>query len=366
MFASLLEGLDRERFDVWTAYHGQGELALAFERGASALSDLDFLHMWNLRTVVALARHMRQIRCDIVHSHLWSADVLAGVAARLAGVPVRIATVHGSYFEVTQETGVSRLRKRVMSKVFRTAYALYDRVIAVSKAVCRDLASRPGIKVPPEKIEVIPNCLDHRKLDEIASDPSLRLRLDLKPNAPIVSTIANFVPVKGHRWLIEAMPVVVKHVPDVTFVLYGSGNERAATQRWVREAGVEANVRFLDQLAAGALEVLALSDVVVVPSLSEGFGLVVLEACSLAKPVVATAVGGIPEILEDHETGLLVPPRDSEALATAILSVLKDPGLGRRVGEAGRRHVRSEFPVERMLRDTEALYACAAASKGGG
>jgi glycosyltransferase involved in cell wall biosynthesis len=252
-----------------------------------------------------------------------------------------------------------------MSKVFRTVYTVYDRVIAVSKAVCQDLTSRSGFMVPSEKVKVIPNCLDYQKLDEHVRGLSLPSRLELKPHAPVVSTIANFVPIKGHRWLISAIPAVVKHIPDVTFILYGSGDGKTAAQRWVEDAGVGANVIFLDPSTVSALEVLALSDVVVVPSLSEGFGMVVLEACALAKPVVATAVGGIPEILEDRRTGLLVPPGNTEALASAILLVLRDPSFGRRLGEAGRQHVRSEFSIERMLGDTEALYACAAASKSG-
>lgn len=365
MFVSLLEGLDRKRFGVSAAYHGGGKLAATFDRSASTLSTLNLLRAWNPGTVLMLARHMREIRCDIVHSHLWTADVLVGIAAKLAGVSVRVATVHGNYFELTQETGVSRVRKRMMSRIYRCVYTLYDRVIAVSNAVCQDLASRPGFKVPLEKIAVIPNCLDHRRVDEITSVPSLRSRLGLKPHAPVVSTVANFVPIKGHRWLIRAMPVIAQHFPEATFVLYGSGEGRVATQRWVKEAGIEANVIYPDEPAASALEVLALSDVVVVPSLSEGFGMVVLEACALAKPVVASAVGGIPEILEHHQTGLLVPPGDSEALAGAILLLLKDPNLRRRLGEAGRGHVRAEFSVERMIKSTEAVYEAVLGNKGG-
>lgn len=367
VFLSLLEGIDRTRFDVFAAYHGAGRLSAEFRRYASALGSFNLLRFWDPRTIATLARHMRQIQCHIVHSHLWTADVLAGCAAALARVPVRIATVHGSYFYPGDGTWKQRMRRAPLSRFYRLAYAVFDKVIAVSEAVRRDLTSRPGVRVPDGKIEVIRDGLDVSRMDQLGgmgAGLSIRARLGVPLHAPVISTVANFVPIKGHQWLSRAIPIVRRHVPDAVFVLHGEGETKAEIQGWVAARSLSDSVIFSDHHAVDARDVLAASDLVVVPSLSEGFGMVILEACALGKPVVATAVGGIPEILEHRRTGFLIPPKDPEALAAAILSVLGDPTLGRRFGEAGRRHVRSEFPVERMLRGTETLYVRAAGLKG--
>ena len=356
VFQLLLDGLDRERFDVWGAYPAAGGLAEAFARRAPRLAAPDLDRPWNPGGVLALARQMRRIGCDIVHSHLWSADVITGAAAALAGIPVRITTVHGNYFERTDETGLVGLRKRALSRGFRTPYRLFDRVIAVSDAVQRDLISRPGIGVPAAKIRVIPNGLDFQRLDASATDPALRSRLGLPPRGALVATVANFVAVKGHRWLVAAIPAVRAAVPDATFVLYGSGPGEDAVRHLVARAGVGASVVYADARTASALDVIALSDVVVVPSVSEGFGLVVLEALAAGKPVVATAVGGITEIVDDGRTGILVAPRDPVALAKAIVAVIRDPVLARTLGDAGRTSARAGFPAERMVRAVEDLY----------
>lgn len=364
VFQLLLDGLDRARFDVCAAYPTDGGLAEAFAERAPALAPPDLSRPWRVGSVLALARQMRRSGCDIVHSHLWSADVIVGAAASLAGIPVRIATVHGNYFERVDETGAAALRKRLLSRVFRAPYGLFDHVIAVSDAVRRDLVARPGIGIAPAKIRVIPNGLDVRGFASAAPDPSLRERLGLPARGPLVSTVANFVAIKGHRWLVAAIPAIRAEVPDATFVLYGSGPGEEAVRRMVAGAGVDASVVWLDTRAASAWDVLALSDVVVVPSVSEGFGLVALEALAAGKPVVATAVGGITEIVEDGRTGILVPPRDPVALAKAVVSVLRDPGLAAALGAAGRASARAGFPVERMVRAVEDLYVEAMSGKG--
>lgn len=366
VFLSLLERLDRAKFDVFAAYHGTGHLSAEFQRYAPTVGPFNLLRFWDPRTIATLARHMRRIGCHVVHSHLWTADVLVGCAAVLARVPVRVATVHGSYFHLGDATWEQRIRRVPLSRLYRFTYAAFDRVIAVSDAVRRDLTSRPGVRVPGGKIEVIPNGLDVARMGEVAglsADSSLRRKAGIPLHAPVISTVANFVPIKGHQWLIRAIPIVRMRVPDAVFVLHGSGESKTAVRDLVDLCGLGDHVVFSDSRAVDARDVLAASDVVVVPSLSEGFGMVILEACALGKPVVTTAVGGIPEILEHHRTGILVPPKDPEALAVAILSVLLDPALAQRLGEAGRRHVRAAFPVERMLRDIEALYLRVAASK---
>jgi glycosyltransferase involved in cell wall biosynthesis len=364
VLVSLLKGLDRNRFDVWVACHDHGPMVDEYRRVAAGLRTFDLLDVFNPRTVIAVARLMRELRCQIVHTHLWTADVLGGLAAALARVPIRVATVHGGYFQAFEEGRAARARKVALSRTYRCAYRLFDRVIGVSRAVAEDLVRRPGIRVNAGRVTTI-----HHGLDPAGAAwpgvPVDRKSLEVSPSAPVLVTVANFFPIKGHRWLVEAMPRIVQRYPEAILVLAGEGEGLPAIRRQVERHGLGRHVRFVGSRRE-ALGLIALSDVVVVPSLSEGLGLVVLEALALGKPVVATRVGGIPEIIEDHETGLLVPPKDPVALSEAILAVLSNHGLAVRLGRNGRQVVHGRFAADTMIRQTEQLYLELATAKGVG
>ncbi len=362
VFADLGKGLDHDRFELWIACHGEGPLLEEYRRIAFGV------HVVNLRdvgpsAVMGLARLIRHLRCDVVHSHLWTTDVLVGLAAALARVPVRITTVHTEYFRTVDERGLRKLRKRVLSGMYRLPYALFDRVVAVSQAIADDLGGRPGVRVRPERVQVVQNGIDLSRFPG-SSSAVARDGLGLPTRAPVVVTVANFVPMKGHRWLIQAIPGVLEQFPDTSFVLVGTGKELATIRNLVSAAGLGSRVRFLGA-RRDALEVLALGDVVVVPSVAaEGSSIVSLEAMALGRPLVATAVGGIPELVRDGETGILVPPRDSPALARAICALLSDPVRMRVLGQQGRELVRARFSLEGMVRQIERLYVELAVSKG--
>jgi glycosyltransferase involved in cell wall biosynthesis len=363
VFASLLKGLDRDQFEVWAACHGEGPMVEEYRQHASGVWVLDLRNILNPGTVIALARLMRQLKCQIVHTNLWTADVLGGLTAALTGVPIRVATVHGEYFTIVEEEGLRRARKIALSKTFRSIYRLFDRVIGVSRSVATDLLERPGLRVNPRKVAVIRNGLD---LSRILVSPTRvdRRNLGLSPTAPVLIAVANFFPYKGHRWLLEAMPHVLQVFPEAMLLLAGDGNALPAIQRQIQHRRLDRNVRITGP-RRDALELIALSDVVVLPSVSsEGPPIVALEALALGKPVVATRVGGIPEVIEDGKTGLLVAPRDPRALADAILAVLSNPALAKSLGENGREVVRARFSAERMVRQTEQLYLDLAAAKG--
>jgi glycosyltransferase involved in cell wall biosynthesis len=180
----------------------------------------------------------------------------------------------------------------------------------------------------------------------------------------VLVTVANFVPMKGHRWLIDAMPAVLARNPHATLILAGSGPGLAAARERVAAAGLAARVRILGP-RADSVDLLALSDVVVLPSVAaEGLPIVLLEALALGKPVVATRVGGIPEVIQDGETGLLVPPGDPPALADAISALLADPTRAAAMAARGRAAVRARLTADAMVRQIERLYVELAAAKG--
>ena len=361
-FASVLKGLDPDRFQVFVACHGQGPMADEYRRHAAGLWALPLTSIFDARSVVALAGLMRRLACEIAHSYLWTADVLTGVASTLAGVPIRLATVGGEYFRAVDDRGVRRARTALLSRVHRMAYWPFDRVIAVSRCTAEDLTSRAGIRVDPRKVTTILNGLD---LDRVRSASAVaRADLELGHAARVLTTVANFVPMKGHRWLLEAMPRILARFPDATLVLAGSGPGLEAARERVAAAGVAPRVRILGPRADGA-GLLALSDVVVVPSVAaEGLPIVILEAFALGKPVVATRVGGIPEVIQDGETGLLVPPGDPQALADAVSALLADPARAAAMGARAREAVRTGFSADGMVRQIERLYLELAAAKG--
>ena len=361
-FASLLKGLHPHRFQVYVACHGQGPMTDEYRRHAAGLWALPLTSIFDARSVVTLAELMRRLACDIVHSYLWTADVLAGLASALARVPIRLATVGGEYFRAVDEQGIRRARKALLSRTHRAAYWPFDRVIAVSRRTAEDLTSRAGIRVAPRKVTTILNGLD---LEPGGSAASItRADLGLPPAGPVLVTAANFVPMKGHRWLIEAMPAILARFPDATLVLAGGGPGLQATRERVAAAGLAPRVRILGPRADG-VALLALSDVVVLPSVAaEGLPIVILEALALGKPVVATRVGGIPEVIEDGETGLLVAPGDPSALADAVSALLADPGGTSALAARGRAAWRVRFSAETMVRQVERVYLELAAAKG--
>jgi glycosyltransferase involved in cell wall biosynthesis len=263
--------------------------------------------------------------------------------------------VHGGYFQRVDERGARALRKASLSRTFRSVYALFDRVIAVSRHVADDLSSRPGVKVPSSKIAVIPNGADAGPVARTAWSTS-RAALGIPADGPIVTTVANFVPMKGHRYLVSAMPDVLAARPDATFLFVGLGSEQRSVRNLVGAAGLDSRVRFLGA-RRDAVEIMANSSVVVLPSVAaEGIPITILEALGAGRPVVATRIGGIPEVIDDGVTGLLVRPRDPQALADAINRLLADPSAAAAMADRGRALVQAQFTARRMAQPTEELY----------
>jgi len=295
----------------------------------------------------ALGRVMKRWRPDIVHSQLLNGDVYAALAGR--GVRSRrlVSTVQGVNFQWNLERFPRRQRYWALARVYRGLYAAFDAVVTCSHAVRTALSTGPGVKVPAEKITVIHNSVDlvglRAAAANVQSAPRRRRRL---------VTVGNLGPVKGHELLLRALPTLEDL--DVECAIVGDGPLRAHLEAVARQLGVASRVMFLG-VRADVPALVQDADLFVFPSLWEGFGIAVVEAMALGVPVVAVRRGGIPEIVEEGISGLLVPPDDPALLASAIRRGLTDTALRSRLVPAGRRAAEA-FDAREMVAKYEGWY----------
>ena len=291
----------------------------------------------DVRAFVRLARTLRRLRPQIVHSRNWAAFD-AVVAARLAGVPFVVHGEHGR--EISDPHG--RLRRRNQAR--RLLAPLVSRFITVSEDLRRWLIQE--VRLPPHKITTIHNGVDLSRFGDLERHTA-RLRLGLSGDAPVIGTVGRLDPVKDQAGLARAFAMVLKAQPAAMLVIAGDGPCRADLLRLVAELGIADRVRLLGA-RSDVPAVLAAMDVFVLPSIAEGISNTILEAMASGLPVVATRVGGSPELIEDGVGGTLVPPQDPSALAGALTVYLDEPGLRTLHGKCARRRATERFGLERM------------------
>jgi len=302
------------------------------------------------RAMVALWRLLRREGPALVHTHTSKAGVVGRLAGWLAGVPVVIHTPHGHIFYGyygALASAIIRLLERLLAKITDRIVTLTDR--GAEEHVLFHIA---GI----EKFVTIHSGIALAHFRSVKGDPAVkRKELGLPPKGMIVGTVGRLVPIKGLEWLLKAAPWVLAEFSQAYFVIIGDGPLLEELRELTTQLGIGQRVVFLGA-REDVHECLAALDLFVLPSLNEGMGRVLLEAMAVGCPVVATRVGGIPDIVADGTTGLLVPPRDDRALAEAILILLRDRSRRTAYGEAARRHVDGRFDVETMVRNIERLY----------
>lgn len=300
--------------------------------------------------LVAAARMLwRFSRRDVEVVHLHSrrgADTLGGLAGTLVRAPVVLTR---------------RVDNREVDWLVAAKYALYRRVVAISGAV-RDVLTEQG--VPPGKISLVPSAVDAS--DWLGSeDAAARDReFDLPPGVPAAAMVAQFVPRKGHWVLIHALGILKAHGHTPNVVLFGQGPAHDRVAALAGAAGVQDQIRFAgfrDDLHRW----LGSFDFCVHPALREGLGVAALQAGAAGIPVVGARAGGIPEVVVHGETGLLCPPGDAGALASAIERLLKDPEAAQAMGRRAREHIQSRFSVDAMVEGNLKVYREVVAARRG-
>lgn len=358
---NLNAGLDPSRFESLlvsgTENPGEGSmLDYALSRGVQPIVIPEIVgeatfKPRDLRALAKLYRLLRQERPHIVHTHTAKAGFLGRLAARLAGVPIVLHTYHGHVLHGYY----SPLKTQLLRRMEQVLGCFTDCIIAVSAQVKNDLVAY-GLG-STDKISVIPLGFD---LDPFLSCQQYRgefLReLGLNDGTRLVGIIGRIFPIKNHRLFLDAASRVAAIVNSTCFVIVGDGILRTEMENYARELGISDRAIFTGW-RRDLPQIYADLNVLVVSSDNEGTPVSAIEAMASGVPVVGTRVGGLPDIITDGENGYLVPPKDPEALAEAILRILQNSELASRMGQTGQTMARERFAIQRLISDTENLYS---------
>jgi glycosyltransferase involved in cell wall biosynthesis len=344
----LLSRLDRRRFQPMVcALKAHGELAQVLRSMDVPVFDGGLgpsLKSWGgLGVLRRLIRLMKLQQVHVAHSYLFHPNVLTPIAARVAHVRVAIAS----------KRSLDRYPSPMPRYACKLGNALADRITVNAEAVARFVAAEEGC--PRDKMVLIPNGVNEAALHLSADGRGKRCELGVPLEAPVVGVVARLAWKKGIRHLLEAAPGLVGTLPELRIIIVGDGPLRSDLEALASSLGIRQHVMFLGS-RQDTLELLSTFDVFVLPSDIEGMSNALLEAMAAGRPVVATDVGGNPEVVVDGETGFLVPPGDGERMAAAIVKLLESPDMAEEMGAAGRRRVTEQYRVEIMVRRIENLY----------
>jgi len=320
--------------------HPQGELRRRAAEGLDLIglaprSELDLAAAWRL------ARVLKQIQPFVVHAHDPHGVAVAATAIGYGGLGIKPTLVASRRVDFPLK----------LNALSQWKYRQVAAFLCASDCI-REILIGQGI--PRERVVTVHEGIDLAHVDA-APPTSVREAFWLPTNAPIVGCVGALVEHKGHRHLIHAAVDIVRAVPEARVVILGEGELRDELTRMIHELGLERHV-LLPGFRPDVLSLLKTFDVFVMPSITEGLGTSILDAMACGKAVVASAVGGIPEVVAAEETGLLVPARNPTALAAAVVRLLGDRALADRFGAAGRTRVEQRFTAERMVQETLDVY----------
>ncbi|HFB52222.1 MAG TPA: glycosyltransferase [Anaerolineae bacterium] len=313
---------------------------------------IDFVPVKRLADPTAPPRllgYLRRMRPAVLHTQLEFADTLGGTAAKLLGIPT-VSTLHTADAPEKGEKSYRRLKLRWW--ILRHFPA---RVIAVSEET-RQHHLRVG-KLPPQKVITLHNGIDLSRFQPVspAEIAALRESLGIPAAAPVLVTVAVLRQPKGIQFLLEALPDILQRVPETRYLIVGDGEYREKLENIAAEKNVTDRVIFAGT-RRDIPQLLAATDIFVLPTLTEALPTVLAEAMAAEKPIIASHVGGVPEMVDDGQNGLLIPPADPPALTEACLKLLENPQRARAMGKTGQQIVGERFDIQRQVRRLESLY----------
>lgn len=342
---TLAPALSRDRYTIHVCcLQSEGVQADALRaRGIEVVSLNMRLRYWPI-ALYRLYRLMKRLKPQIVHTHLYEAGIWGKLVGKLAGVPVILTT----------EVGMTVWKKRRHLLLERFVNRFTDKMIAVSEDIRQRRIRDEGVS--PDKIITIPAAVDVERFSRTRSREQARKELDIDASLPVIGTVARLVAAKRLDYLLEAARAVCEAVPQARFLIVGDGPLREELESRAVQLGLAPeHVRFLGH-RQDVMDFLPAIDIFALSSEREGLPVSLLEAMAASKPVVATRVGGIPQVIQDGSNGLLVSPHDPAGLAKAIITLIKDSTLRESVAREGHRTVEARFSTDVVGQQIIALY----------
>ncbi|CAG0935230.1 glycogen synthase [Thermoflexales bacterium] len=349
----LAAGLDPSQYDVTVSFSAGCPLDKDFYEAGLKVIPIEMRRTGGLTRSFMAYRQLRRLLAenpfDIVHTHTSVAGVIGRMAAKRAGVPAVVHMIH-AYAGHEQ---VPQPKRRLYLAIEKWLDRYTDHYVAGSDYI-RAYGINNGIMCP-DKITRIYYALRREHISVIDDSMAYRTRLGIPNSSPVAGAIARLELQKGLVYFIQAMPVVLQQVPDAHFIISGDGPLREALCTEAEQQGVSSRVHFTGWESEVG-RVLSVLNIMVTPSLWEAFGIVNLEAMACGVPIVASRVNGIPEVVRDNETGLLVPPADPAKLAQAIIDLMNDQERRHQMGAYGQEWAARHFSVSTMVKSHEQLY----------
>ena len=311
----------------------------------------------DLKTFYSLFGLIKRTKPDIVHTHSSKAGVLGRLAAKLAGVPHIVHTPHGHVFY----GHFHPIAARIYQWIEKLLALITDRMVALTAGEKNDYINLSVCH--PDKLLQIHSGVNLKLFSNLNADiPKKRQSLGIGGTGPVIGFVGWLLPIKGPMHLLRSMKIVWRHHPNTSLVFVGKGDLDHALKAEALKMNANDRVVFLGW-RPDIQEIMSIFDIFVLPSLNEGMGRVLIEAMAAGKPVVASEVGGIPDLVRHNETGFLVPPADEMNLSEAILRLLQNPDEARTMGECGKAQC-LQYSTEAMVDKIEELYAMLLNRKG--
>lgn len=294
------------------------------------------------RWICGLLSFLKQERVDVIHTHEFDANVLGAFAAFVARIPC-VSTIHGKHYYW------AKARRRIAYRMV----SHYATLVAVSHDLKQFIGKKVGVR--EERIHVVYNGVNRIPLYSRDDVLACKVELGIPMHDKIVGVVGSLYPVKGHSFLLDAVPSILNRLPNTTFVFVGQGELDRELKAQAQKLGVASKVIFLG-LREDVHRLLGMIDVFVQPSLSEGLSMAILEAMMAAKPIVATNVGGNRELVIHGQTGFLCESKDSISIGQNLVTLLDDSGLAKSMGDAGRERAVRMFSLETMMESYTSIY----------
>ena len=342
----LTSRLDAYGFHPTVFYCEPGPLVEDFVNQKIPVTHLPWLARVDPLLLVRMVKVIRKERPQIVHTHLFKSDFHGRFAARIAGVPVLVSTLHNCN---------AWAQNPLFGLTYGFTARFTDKIIAVADEV-RDYAIR-YLRIPPQKLLTISNAVSIERFEGKSREGlAVRKEFNISPDTPLLGIVGRLEPQKNHENFLRAAQRIHEYNQNVRFLIVGDGSLRDQLVALTKALGLQDAVIFCG-LRKDIPAVMAALDVLVISSHYEGLPVALLEAMAAGRPIVSTAVNGVPSVVEDGESGILVEPSNSNALADACLRLIDNPDLRRKMGQNGHERIQSRYSMTAMTEKTVALYS---------